>query len=663
MEVWWGQADQTLRQGYAFAALAVSVPVMVTAFGGGEGLEVLAVAELLVLALLAWCVWRMVSEGTLLIRRTGFELPLLLLLVTAVVSTLLSGNRYNSTLGTFELGTYVAVFFVAANRLASLGRLRLIAIALVLLGIGESLLAFYQRFVGGIERVTGSMTYSTYLTDLLLVAVSMSLAYLLFGRRSVPRLLAAGIASAVIFAALVMTGTRAAIISLLVVGSLLGVLRGRAWLLLCLLILAVLFIVVPNPVTDRLLNVGLYDIYAYKRLDIWQQSLQVLATAPLFGVGPRNFAAVARRFSFPVDAAVGRYAHSAQIAHNEFLQVGAELGVIGLVLFSWIIVLFIGLLRELRGVAVKPSPLPTAPVAGAAAAVTALIVHALFDNVLYLPANAVIFFLLLGSLAGLRSGGRLWRMELRPSRLRVFYVVVLVVVLAQGIVRPAVAHFQSRRAGAAVRAGSYREAITTLERARAIAPGDAVLAGALGDLYDYSFGETGSIADLWSSFVMYEHAIAADRLGGTYETALADMLERRVGFGDPGNAETILSHRQRAVDLDPHNPFIHADLAAVHHGMGEWERAIAQLQRALALEPNFADAHATMGRLYEERGEDSLALEHYRSALDIPIDELMPHARTRYEIRLLTFDRKAVARSVDQLTAEVEKERGGPFDD
>ncbi|KPK69897.1 hypothetical protein AMJ82_04335 [candidate division TA06 bacterium SM23_40] len=635
---------------YALASLAVAVPVLVTILGGGERVEVLALAQLAVLGLLGWSVWRMVSHGKVVIRRTGFELPLLLLLLAALISTLLSGNRYSSTLGTFELGAYIAFFLIAANWLASVPQIRLMSIVIVVLGVAESFLAFSQRFGQGIERVMGSLPYSNYFTDLLLVGVSISFAYLLFGRRSLAPYLAAGAASAVLLGTLVMTGTRAAIVALIVVASLLGALRGRGWLLICLIALVVLFVAVPNSITERLLNVGEYDIYAYKRLDIWQQSLRTFTTAPLFGVGPRNYAAAARQFSFPVDGAVGRYAHSAQIAHNEFMHVGVELGVVGFALFTWVIVLFLGVMRRVRRLEVDPATTPF--VVGSTAGVMALLVHALFDNVLYLPGNALIFFLLLGALAGLMSGSRYWRWEFQPSRVRTLYVAIALLLVAQGIVRPAIATVLSGRAGEALRKGSHDRAIAALERARLVAPGDANLAGALGGLYELSFIETRRAADIWSSFIMYEKAILADRLEPRYETALADMLVRRCGFADPETADAILGHRERAVGLDPHNPFLRLDLAEAHVERGELRQAVAAVQSALALEPNFPGAHIRLAQLYEEQGEPSLALEHYHQALAVPIGELRPHAMNGYELRLLEYDRGTVERSVDRLALD-----------
>src|SRR5262249_15267879 len=60
---------------------------------------------------------------------------------------------------------------------------------------------------------------------------------------------------------------------------------------------------------------------------IWKSSLQVIAEKPLLGVGFGQFFHVSKRFSFPVEGQVARYLKRAGMAHSEYLQHMAELGI------------------------------------------------------------------------------------------------------------------------------------------------------------------------------------------------------------------------------------------------------------------------------------------------------------------------------------------------
>src|SRR5262249_42651993 len=80
---------------------------------------------------------------------------------------------------------------------------------------------------------------------------------------------------------------------------------------------------------------GQIDPYNYARTEIWKSALHVIAQNPLLGTGFGQFFHISKRFTLPVDGTVARYLKRAQMAHNEYLQHVAELGIpVALLLFS-----------------------------------------------------------------------------------------------------------------------------------------------------------------------------------------------------------------------------------------------------------------------------------------------------------------------------------------
>lgn len=122
-----------------------------------------------------------------------------------------------------------------------------------------------------------------------------------------------------------------------------------------------------------------------RRLTLWSEALEITADRPLLGVGPGRFQAVSPTALADRDA---------RWAHHEFLQVGAETGVVGLLLltavFGW------GFARLFVG----PGDLMTALGAAALAAVG---IHACLDYVLHFAPVPIAAALLLG---GATSGQR-----------------------------------------------------------------------------------------------------------------------------------------------------------------------------------------------------------------------------------------------------------------
>src|SRR5262249_40179596 len=119
--------------------------------------------------------------------------------------------------------------------------------------------------------------------------------------------------------------------ALAVVAVCLGLFRyGKKAIVLAVLCLLAI-VVVPNPLQQRLVHVT-EDPYAYSRLDIWASALGRLADQPL-GIGVGMFKQGSFHERFPIEGDIVRYRKRPESAHNEYLQMGVELGIVGLVLF------------------------------------------------------------------------------------------------------------------------------------------------------------------------------------------------------------------------------------------------------------------------------------------------------------------------------------------
>jgi hypothetical protein len=113
-------------------------------------------------------------------------------------------------------------------------------------------------------------------------------------------------------------------------------------------------------------------------------ALQLVAERPLTGTGPGQ--------AFLQWKGQGHGIALYDYAHNEYAQVAAELGLVGLVLLAVLLVAIAGLLWRTRA-----TGRPGATWAGAAAAVAAFAVHSGFDFVWHLPAIVLTVTLLVGA--------------------------------------------------------------------------------------------------------------------------------------------------------------------------------------------------------------------------------------------------------------------------
>lgn len=176
------------------------------------------------------------------------------------------------------------------------------------------------------ERAEALFTSFNGLGTLIVLATGVSLGYLLglAGRR---RYLALPYLSVAIVA-LLLTFSRGAWLGFLVMLGTLGLVnRGaRRWAVLGILGVAIGLAFVPQ-LAHRFLTS--FDLSANApRLYIWRAALDMIQAHPIFGVGAGVFMHVYPQYVLP-----GAPEPVAAFAHNLFLQVAAEFGLVGLAIF------------------------------------------------------------------------------------------------------------------------------------------------------------------------------------------------------------------------------------------------------------------------------------------------------------------------------------------
>lgn len=140
---------------------------------------------------------------------------------------------------------------------------------------------------------------------------------------------------------LLVTFTRNAWLGTAAGGLLLVVLRKKTRVLLLLLGLMALLILLPTPFQDRLYSgVDLSDTTTQVRLEMVRAGSRLIAEHPWTGVGPGMVSREVLKYRSHQEYPDWAYQH----LHNNFLQVAAETGLVGLAFW---LVLWIVLIRDL----------------------------------------------------------------------------------------------------------------------------------------------------------------------------------------------------------------------------------------------------------------------------------------------------------------------------
>jgi len=264
-----------------------------------------------------------------------------------------------------------------------------------------------------------------------------------------------------LFAAVVLSGSRGALVGLAAGGLYLLV---RVWGFLGrrekgLMLLAGLIMVVVAS-SALVVRFQVPDRFAFHRLAIWKGTADMILDRPLIGVGPGQFGWAAEQYQFPDGEPPLNFDHRFNQSHSDWLRVPAEFGLLGAGFVLAGLIGFGAMIRR-RGIA-----LPLQAI-GTIAALFAMLAQAAFQNLSHRPGVYLAVAGLLGALAALAAGpvtpekpaGGLSRVA-RVGRLRLLGVALLFLVFLTADVGPWLADgfAQAARRGDAVT--NLRKAIT-----------------------------------------------------------------------------------------------------------------------------------------------------------------------------------------------------------
>jgi tetratricopeptide (TPR) repeat protein/O-antigen ligase len=604
-----------------------------------------------VVLLLALSIMRMAISGELEIRRSPLLWPALAMACLVGWQMLFpsgSISRYATGESARLYGAYFGLLLVVSGLPMTRARLvrllsALVGWAVVLAGVGfarqlglaGSWLPAYPAAAGRLTSTFVNPNHQAlYFSVALFVALGLFLRPPDHGRRSIRRseaerpagslerlpvrvFLVGGIL--VLGLALVLTLSRggvastvAGVLAMLVL-ALAGRAGNRATLPILVLVLGLASFagwVGIGAVTDRF-ALAVREPAADLRVKIWTTTLRVVSEAPIAGIGLGSFQdgfAPYRPVEVPPDKFV-------DYAHNDFLQLLTETGLLGLLIAVWTLVALLAfLVRGWRG---RRDPFVRGLVLGGTGAVVTVAVHSFVDFGLHMPANAVVVTVVIGLLplaitlhregAEERVGLERWRWELTPRwSTAVVFVVTLAMVTAGVLLAPSgVAAWQQARVATTLNGVWRRDGTTTqldLTRARenlrtAIAwdrsnpaawAGFASVSAELGQLA-WTYGLTPSGDRLSDRSVAARLGVAQPLLADAYEAYRTSLrLHRRVAdvherFGwFLGTVESVRQATQKDAIQGP----IDSRLAGVLGGdQSVLPEALAHFQEAIHWDP------------------------------------------------------------------------------
>ena len=298
-----------------------------------------------------------------------FFVPLAAYAAATLVSAAFSLDPVASAIDSRQLLLFALVPVV--HRIVPGNRTRIVLYLVLSVGAASAVYGIVQYAMLHYDtlgrRPEGALShYMTYSGTLMLV-IGVAAAQLVFGSRE--RTWPALVLPALVVA-LTLTFTRSAWVGASVAVALLLMLRDFRLVALLPIVVALLFALVPDSVSDRMLSIfDLRDPSNRDRLAMVRTGTAMVRADPLTGAGPNMVPLVYAQYRDP-DAVNQSNPH----LHNVPLQIAAERGLPALAIWGWfVVVCAVGLFRKLRDQNDK-----TAAAAGLAA-LAAMLAAGLFE--------------------------------------------------------------------------------------------------------------------------------------------------------------------------------------------------------------------------------------------------------------------------------------------
>lgn len=517
---------------------------------------------------------------------------------------------------------YAILFYTTVLSVDSSKQRKRLIYAIILMGLLEASFAIGQYFYSGLGRVSGTFNNPNLFAGYLVAISVLVTSLIVFGDNRMQRLLL-GASLLPMIIAILLSSSRGGGLSLVVGLSFVLWRRYRKWAFYAITALILSFIVVPNPLYKRVTTVSQTDVYAYSRVDIWNGALEMMRDYPA-GTGLGIYEYASRRYNFANNEAIFRYGKYQENAHNEYLQVAVELGVLGFLIFIYGMSM---LAKEMKGALSAAGSEPEKGLlVGLAGGIGAIFTQSAVDFNLHSQAIITLLVLYSGLMVAIRRAKQgieeKKALPFTPSRFHRAALLFLLVLAGVFVSKFAAAYYISLYGDGLRKGGEIDKAITAYEYSMLLESGATRYCTELATAYFSRYKSTGDVK--WAEKALYEleYGERLNPLNSDLPHKKA-MIYGHLAGGVPDEQvrqkllQAVVENYQRAAELDPYNPMNHYEIGKALLSLGKYDEAIGRFSHLKDLEPNFLPGRVNLARTYRRVSRNDLASREYLDIISI----------------------------------------------
>ncbi len=609
---------------------------------GGTTHVAVMITRLMIFALLGTYIVHGIRAGTMQVPHIAPASAIASYLVLAIASTILSPYTNQSMQWILVLMSYAVFLYVLVAFLTAwqcIGTLLVVLSGMGLLEAGSIIMQacwygkprpsgtfFNPNFVAGYLAAIWVVIFSVFCS-----AIPRRIRWITSNPYRVFGVLSVGILLVVICVAIALTRSRGGGVALLGGLALVMWLRfGRKGISVFLVVLFA-GILIPNPWRDRFYIEYLTNPVGYARWQIWQSSLSTMLEHPL-GIGLGLYQYEAPRYMFPVDGEIARYGWVAQAAHNEYLQMGVELGLPSIPLFFWGVLTIVQEVR--KGLSVRLKRWQRGVLMGASSAAAGILLHAAVDSNLHEPAIAILFIVCVGIALSVRrlstsAVGERRVVSVRSRIIAAFLSLLVIGGLVVEVVQLGYAWMVYEEGSLAVMEKDLLRGILLYGNAVELDPSKAMYHRSLAAAHFQMFQRNRNVEAVRTALVELQIASTLNPLDGRTYERLGAVYALLASFQFDSEQMSTLQRKQRAVLLqtafatylralerEPFSAFHRLELGRLSLTLGDPEGAQRFVQESLAIEPNFLPGRVWLVRFYLNTEQTNAAIREYHEIVE-----------------------------------------------
>lgn len=595
--------------------------------------------------LIVIAVWlaKIINTKKYFLKKTKLDLPLILFSLVLVLSLFISETKTESLQEFIIFLSYILIFFLITNNLDRKVDFNLFIHLFFIISLLVSIYTIIQYYgidpyLKDLHRLTSTIGQKNWISNYLAMIFPIGFSYFLLEQIKKNKIIYF-VLLAVLYTTLMICQSRGIWISIsltLIFGIYIIIRfkifrifhRNKKWLFLLLITFLAITIIysTDNPLNKSAITVPLRALSTFDeqdpsvntRLLMWKTTFEMIKEKPLLGSGigtfKMNYLDYQAEFLKDNPYYV-KYSGKAGEAHNEYLQILAELGIIGLGLFLLIFYFFYKTIIDFynNNKNVKEKIITLGLVMG----IICFLIHSLFTFPLHVPALGVTFFVLLGltviytrkiNLPKTDSDNRKKEFKLKNEGIKIaltFLVLISTIwVINLVAVKPYIAelyYFKGMRYNVDK---NYTKSLPNLQYAVQLDPYNGRILHALGTTY-YNLNIFSKAEEILQEAKKYMIDVNTFYILGLNYSKLNMFKEAEEEF-------------KRVVYLNPKFTEVYHYLGLSYFKQEDYNGAIVQWNNILEIEPDFINKYIVLnnlGMVYNKKEMPDKALEYFLEAL------------------------------------------------